>query len=95
MVDNFDVDCTFYNIIQKQLVSIISDEREVIKGASLLIAQTIKNDGLIHIFGTGHSHIFAEEAFFSRRRAGLCQPGTRTVTKAAWLKKLEGGNCCR
>ncbi|MGQ9623606.1 MAG: sugar isomerase domain-containing protein [Candidatus Caldatribacteriaceae bacterium] len=38
------------------------------RGASLL-TWSVQKGGLIHIFGTGHSHVFAEEAFF--RAGGL------------------------
>jgi len=40
-----------------------------IEKAANLLAQSVQKGGLIHVFGTGHSHIFAEEAFF--RAGGL------------------------
>ena len=42
-----------------------------IRAASRIVAETLSNDGIIHTFGTGHSHIIAEEAFF---RAGGIAP---------------------
>jgi uncharacterized phosphosugar-binding protein len=37
--------------------------------AGAMVAETLKNSGIIHTFGTGHSHMIAEEAFF--RAGGL------------------------
>lgn len=46
-----------------------SEERENIEKGAQILARSIREGGLIHIFGTGHSHIMAEEAFF--RAGGL------------------------
>ncbi|CAB4661515.1 MAG: sugar isomerase domain-containing protein [Actinobacteria bacterium] len=45
-----------------------SQNSEILKAAKAL-ATTIENDGLIHTFGTGHSHLLAEEIFY--RAGGL------------------------
>lgn len=45
------------------------EEKENLEKASKHLAQSIREGGLIHVFGTGHSHILAEEAFF--RAGGL------------------------
>ncbi len=59
-----------YLVIVRRILERIEEEEgaNIEKGASIL-AQTIENAGLVHVFGTGHSHIFAEEAFF--RAGGL------------------------
>ncbi len=61
----------YYNKILEIQQSIINDEMETIHKVAGLMADTIKMDGLIHIFGCGHSHIMAEEAFY--RAGGLVQ----------------------
>jgi uncharacterized phosphosugar-binding protein len=38
-----------------------------IKQAGLLVAEALAAGGIIHAFGTGHSHLIADEAFY---RAG-------------------------
>ncbi len=40
-----------------------STQLEAIERAAELCAQTIAGDGLVHLFGTGHSRIFVEEMF--------------------------------
>jgi uncharacterized phosphosugar-binding protein len=40
-----------------------STQMESIERAAELCANTIANDGLVHLFGTGHSRIFVEEMF--------------------------------
>ena len=56
------------NIIQN-LESIENKEEDKIKQVSRLVADVIKNDGLIHIFGCGHSHLPGLDAFY--RAGGL------------------------
>lgn len=51
------------------ITRIESEERENIERGAEFLVQSIRGEGLIHIFGTGHSHIMAEEAFF--RAGGL------------------------
>lgn len=52
------------------LVTHIRNEQSLqIRRAAQLIADTLAADGLVHTFGTGHSHLLAEEAFF--RAGGL------------------------
>lgn len=51
------------------LAEIGSDELGAIGRAAALLADTIAADGLVHVFGTGHSHLLAEELFY--RAGGL------------------------
>ena len=52
------------------LVARIRDEQShQIRHAARLVTETLAADGLVHTFGTGHSHLLAEEAFF--RAGGL------------------------
>ena len=56
-----------------KLISVIGDirdtQREPILAAAKLAADTICNDGIIYVFGSGHSHLLAEEVFY--RAGGL------------------------
>jgi len=45
------------------------DQGPQIAEAAALVASALSSDGLVHTFGTGHSHLLAEEAFF--RAGGL------------------------
>ena len=48
---------------QAILTRIRSTQMEAIEAAAEICADTIANDGLVHLFGTGHSRIFVEEMF--------------------------------
>ena len=45
------------------------DQGAQIAHAAAIVASALSSDGLVHTFGTGHSHLLAEEAFF--RAGGL------------------------
>jgi uncharacterized phosphosugar-binding protein len=51
------------------LEEIAQEDRNTIRAAAELVADTVAAEGLIHIFGTGHSHMLAEEMFY--RAGGL------------------------
>jgi uncharacterized phosphosugar-binding protein len=53
--------------LQSILERIKGEQVSRIKQAGLLVADAISAGGVIHTFGTGHSHLIADEAFF---RAG-------------------------
>ena len=55
--------------IREIISRIETEEKASIAEGARMLARSIENGGLIHVFGTGHSHIFAEEAFF--RAGGL------------------------
>lgn len=57
----------YFASISHLLETVMSDEREAIMNAASAVADCFAADGLLFIFGSGHSHMFAEEAFF---RAG-------------------------
>jgi len=53
--------------LQSLLERIKSQQAAAIEAAGKLVADALMADGVIHTFGTGHSHLIADEAFF---RAG-------------------------
>ena len=55
--------------ITECLTQIEEKEAENLKLASSLVAKTIENDGIIYIFGCGHSHLPGLDAFY--RAGGL------------------------
>ena len=65
--------------------------------ASRMVADTVKNDGIVYVFGTGHSHLIAEEVTY---RAGGLAPidailepsltGHSDVVKSEQLERLDG-----
>lgn len=57
--------------IQKLITKVEETQMDNIKKAAEVFAETIKNDKIIHVFGTGHSHMIGIEMFV---RAGGLAP---------------------
>ena len=55
--------------IDEILAEINKEEEENIKKIAEKFVETVENDGIIHVFGSGHSHMLAEEVFY--RAGGL------------------------
>ncbi len=86
----------FFNLVEDVIRRIEKEELEVIKTAAEKISKTFSQDGIVHVFGTGHSHILAEEVF---GRAGGFAPVNALLdeglmlhngTKYSKLEKMEG-----
>jgi uncharacterized phosphosugar-binding protein len=60
---------TYIDQIQQLLDRIRAGQAAAIGDAGTMVAETLQKSGIIHTFGTGHSHMIAEEAFF--RAGGL------------------------
>jgi uncharacterized phosphosugar-binding protein len=58
---------SYFDGLRSILSRIESEQAENIRRAGRLVADALKAGGIVHTFGTGHSHLIAEEAFF---RAG-------------------------
>ncbi|MCC6703989.1 MAG: SIS domain-containing protein [Thermomicrobiales bacterium] len=58
----------YFNALES-LIGELRDQADAINAAAEMIAETIANDGLVHVFGSGHSHMMAEEVF--HRAGGL------------------------
>lgn len=59
----------YLRFVSRLLASLARINRRALGDASRLVAAAIRADGLVHIFGTGHSSLLAQEAFF--RAGGL------------------------
>ena len=79
------------------LERIESEERERLDAVSRLVADTIKNDGLIFTFGCGHSHLPGLDAFY--RAGGLANVSPMLDTdlmlhngaaKSSRMEKMSG-----
>ncbi|MEI5906342.1 SIS domain-containing protein [Bacillus spongiae] len=60
------------------------EEKESILKAATKVSTSIMRDGIIHIFGVGHSHIFGEEIFY---RAGGLVPINPILVEELMLHK--------
>ena len=52
----------------------LTTQSSAIEGAAQAIAQTILADGMLHVFGTGHSHLLAAELFYRAGGLGAVNP---------------------
>ncbi|MEG0548916.1 MAG: SIS domain-containing protein [Coprobacillus sp.] len=92
---------TFYEKVQQFLKDICIEEKGNIDKAAQIMSKVISQDGLIYTFGTGHSHMIAEEVFY---RAGGLVPvyaiiedgvtGNHDVTKSEFTERLHGYAKC-
>lgn len=61
----------FYEIVSEQMKTLVEKNDGLICQTGDYCAESVKNDGVIHVFGTGHSQMFAMEIFY---RAGSLVP---------------------
>jgi len=57
--------------IQNLITQVLSTQMDNIDAAGAIIAETVMNKGFVYAFGTGHSHMMAEELFY--RAGGLAR----------------------
>lgn len=89
-------ECYLENIIS--ILSKIKDtQKSKMEEAAQMIAETIKNDGIIYIFGCGHSHLIALDCFY--RAGGLANVSAMLDTdlmlhngaaKSSRMEKMTG-----
>lgn len=87
----------YFEKINEMLGKIEESQGDKIHKAAKYLGDTLDQDGLIHTFGTGHSHMIAEEPYF---RAGTLAPvnmiydpslaGSQQTVKSAYVERLEG-----
>lgn len=66
-----DLSLSYLDQVSDLLLLAQETNRESLKSLIKMASETLKNGGLIHTFGTGHSHLLAEEIFY---RAGGLAP---------------------
>ena len=65
---------TYLNTIETLLEGIASTQEAAMEQAARMIADTLLSDGLVYLFGCGHSHIMAEEGFYRAGGLGAVYP---------------------
>lgn len=83
--------------MQKILDSIVEQEMPVILKAADVLANAVAQDGIVYTFGTGHSHVIAEDVAY---RAGGLVPvdaileaaltGHEKVRQSEFMERVEG-----
>lgn len=81
----------------KYLKEIRETQSENIMKASEILAKTTMEDGLIRVFGCGHSHLIADDVFYRSATLGNVQAileetatGNSEIFKSGFVEKLEG-----
>lgn len=77
----------FYEILLNQLDQQVNDEESKIEEASKYCANSVSKDRLIHVFGCGHSQMFAMEVFY--RAGGLVPVNALLVPHLALFPKAK------
>jgi uncharacterized phosphosugar-binding protein len=77
--------------------TILETQMEAIQEAAKIVAEAVANDGILYTFGTGHSHIIAEDIAY---RAGGLAPvdailepsltGHEKVFQSEYMERVEG-----
>ncbi len=61
----------YFNAVREILMRIESEQTPAIRDAGGIVGSAIASGGILHAFGSGHSHMISEEAFY---RAGGLAP---------------------
>lgn len=87
----------YFEVLQEVVQSVLNTQEDNITKAAEILTSTTKNQGIIHLFGSGHSSLIAEDVFW--RAATLANvhaifesavAGINEVTKTSKIEKLEG-----
>lgn len=83
--------------LQKMMDQVAETQLATIREAASLVAQSVSADGIVYTFGTGHSHVIAEDVAY---RAGGLVPvdailedsltGNHKVFQSEWMERVEG-----
>jgi len=87
----------YLNEICSELRQVMESQREKIQKTSETISESVMNDGILHVFGTRHTMMLAEEIFY---RAGSLAAVNAMLdngvsvrsggTKSSQMERMEG-----
>ncbi len=90
---------TYFHKAVETIEKVMETQAEALDQAADWISESIKGEGVLHVFGSGHSHAISEDVFW---RAGglapvnaildinLTQIGGGSPTRSTRLERLEG-----
>ncbi len=87
----------YFKTMQEVVEKAYDSQGEQLEKAARVLAECTKNNGLIHLFGSGHSSLMTEDVFW--RAASLANThaifessvaGINEITKTSKIEKLEG-----
>ena len=77
----------YYKVVLEQLDRQFSEESEAIEKAAQICSNSITKDRVIHVFGCGHSQMFAMEVFY--RAGGLVPVNALLIPHLALFPKAK------
>jgi uncharacterized phosphosugar-binding protein len=87
----------YFDVVMEILNQIKLTQSENLKAAANLMASCTSKGGIIHTFGTGHSHLVGEDVFWRGSTLAnihaILEPsmtGHIEITKSEYMEKLEG-----
>src|SRR5438477_11418979 len=87
----------YYAVTREQLEKVFTTQRPAIDQAAAWLGEALANDRWLYAFGTGHSHMLAEEIFY--RAGGLAHAVPilddqlmlhKEAIEATYLERSEG-----
>ncbi len=87
----------YFEVMREVVEDVLNTQEANMMKAAEILTNTTKNNGIIHLFGSGHSSLIAEDVFW--RAATLANvhaifesavAGINEVTKTSKIEKLEG-----
>lgn len=87
----------YFDEIEKVITKVKETQSENIMKAAEILAKTTENDGIIYGFGTGHSHLVIDDAFWRAATpanyCALLEPsatGNQEITKSYYVENTYG-----
>ncbi|MDG3132050.1 SIS domain-containing protein [Streptococcus suis] len=77
----------YFTTIQDQMTTLMEKNDSSIAAAAKAFAQSVKDSGVVHVFGTGHSQMFAMEIFY--RAGGLVPVNALLIPHYALFPKAK------
>ena len=87
----------YFEVLNDIVKKVQNTQLENVKNAAKILKTCVENDGIIHLFGAGHSHIMTEDVFWRASTLAnihaIIEPsisGVQEISKAGRLENLEG-----
>ena len=77
----------YYDVIKEQLEQQFTEEKDTIEDAAQYCAKSVLANRVIHVFGCGHSQMFAMEVFY--RAGGLVPVNALLIPHLALFPKAK------
>jgi uncharacterized phosphosugar-binding protein len=74
----------YFSAIQNLLTEVNDKNKQALQQSAYILAECLERDGILHVFGCGHSHMIAEEVFY---RAGGIVPVRPILVEDVMLHK--------